>query len=85
MFDFIQIQVGYRLVNTFRPKQRLETARIVGGFPFMNQWVKQRDVLREKYCSEEALNQAKELLQKDEQSEAAFLGAQGVLLLHGLI
>jgi hypothetical protein len=51
----------------------------------MNVWVKQRDTLRERYCSEELLNQARELLQKDEQSEEAFLGAQGVLLLHGLI
>jgi hypothetical protein len=31
------------------------------------------------------LNQARELLQKDDQSEEAFLGAQGVLMLHGLI
>ncbi|MCE3234947.1 MAG: hypothetical protein K0Q50_1127 [Vampirovibrio sp.] len=51
----------------------------------MSQWTKKRDVLREKYCSEDALKQAKELLQKDEQTEEAFLGAQGILLLHGLI
>ncbi|HEY9745603.1 MAG TPA: hypothetical protein V6C99_05245 [Oculatellaceae cyanobacterium] len=51
----------------------------------MNTWVKQRDMLREKYCNEELLRQARELLQKEDQSEEAFLGAQGVLLLHGLI
>lgn len=51
----------------------------------MNQWNRKRDVLREKYCSEDALSQAKELLQKDEQTEEAFLGAQGILLLHGLL
>jgi hypothetical protein len=51
----------------------------------MNHWVKPRDILRDKYCSEDALKRAKELLQKDEQTEEAFLGAQGVLLLHGLI
>lgn len=44
-----------------------------------------RDILREKYCSEDALKNACEVLQRDEQSEEAFLGAQGVLLLHGLI
>lgn len=50
----------------------------------MSTWVKQRDILRE-YCSDELLNQARELLAKDDQSEEAFLGAQGVLMLHGLI
>lgn len=51
----------------------------------MSHWTKKRDVLREKYCSEDALKQAKELLQKDEQTEEAFLGAQGILILHGLL
>lgn len=51
----------------------------------MNAWVKQRDILRDKYGSDELLTQARELLQKEDQSEEAFLGAQGVLLLHGLI
>jgi len=52
----------------------------------MKKWIsKNRDVLHEKYCSEEALNQAKELLQRDEQSEEAFLGAQGVLMLQGML
>lgn len=51
----------------------------------MNQWTKKRDILSEKYCSEDSLKRAKEVLHKDDQSEEAFLGAQGVLLLHGLI
>ena len=51
----------------------------------MKRWVKERDILRDRYCSEELLKQARELLLQDEQSEEAFLGAQGVLLLHGLI
>jgi hypothetical protein len=50
----------------------------------MNVWVKKRDILRE-YCSDELLKQARELLQKEDQSEEAFLGAQGVFMLHGLI
>jgi hypothetical protein len=48
-------------------------------------WNKKRDVLREKYGSEDALKQAKELLVKDEQSEEGFLGAQAILMLQGLI
>jgi hypothetical protein len=51
----------------------------------MNNWTKKRDILAEKYGSDDALNRAKELLQATEQTEEAFLGAQGVLLLHGLI
>jgi hypothetical protein len=51
----------------------------------MNNWKKNRDILRERYSSDDALRKAKELLQKDEQTEEAFLGAQGILLLHGLI
>lgn len=51
----------------------------------MNGWTKKRDILKEKYCSEDALNKAEQLLRADDQSEEAFLGAQGVLLLQGLI
>lgn len=51
----------------------------------MMQWHKKRDTLREKYGSEEALKQARELLLKDEQSEEAFLGAQAVLMMQGLL
>lgn len=51
----------------------------------MNGWIKKRDILNDKYRSEDALNKAKKLLQADDQTEEAFLGAQGVLLLHGLI
>lgn len=51
----------------------------------MMSWNKKRDTLREKYGSEEALKQAKELLLKDEQSEEGFLGAQAILMLQGLI
>lgn len=48
-------------------------------------WFQKRDMLREKYCSEDSLQQARELLQKDEQTEEAFLGAQAVLLLQGFL
>jgi len=51
----------------------------------MKQWHKKRDALQEKFGSEEALQQARRLLQLDDQSEDAFLGAQAVLLLQGLI
>ena len=51
----------------------------------MSQWFKKRDVLQERFGSEEALHQAQRLLQQDEQSEDAFLGAQAVLLLQGMI
>lgn len=51
----------------------------------MNQWFKKRDVLKEKYGSEDALQKARQLLQLDEQSEDAFLGAQAVLMLQGLL
>jgi len=51
----------------------------------MSQWHKKRDVLMEKYGNEEALQKARKVLQLEEQSEDAFLGAQAVLLLQGLI
>ena len=51
----------------------------------MNQWFKKRDVLQEKYGNAEALQMARQLLQLEEQSEDAFLGAQAVLLLQGLL
>ncbi|MGE0201073.1 MAG: hypothetical protein AB7P76_08905 [Candidatus Melainabacteria bacterium] len=43
------------------------------------------DVLRQRYGSEKALNEARKVLERDEQSEEAFLGAQAVLLLNGII
>ena len=51
----------------------------------MNNYNRKRDILRERYSNEDALRKANEVLQKGEQSEEAFLGAQGVLLLNGLI
>ena len=51
----------------------------------MNLWSKKRDMLQEKYGSEEALQKARHLHQLDEQTEVAFLGAQAVLMLQGLI
>jgi hypothetical protein len=51
----------------------------------MNQWSKKRDLLQEKYGSEEALKKARHLLQLDEQTEDAFLGAQAVLMLQGML
>lgn len=51
----------------------------------MMQWHKKRDVLREKFGSDEALRQAREVLLKEEQTEEAFLGAQAVLMMQGLL
>jgi hypothetical protein len=51
----------------------------------MNPWFKKRDVLQEKYGNAEALQIARQLLHLEEQSEDAFLGAQAVLLLQGLL
>ncbi len=51
----------------------------------MSQWFKKRDLLQERYGSEETLKQAQRLLQQDEQSEDAFLGAQAVLFLQGVL
>lgn len=51
----------------------------------MNNLKKKQDLLRERYGSEDVLMKARAVLQSDEQSEEAFLGAQGILLLHGLI
>lgn len=51
----------------------------------MNNWRKQQDILREKYCNNDVLKRAVEVLHSDDQTEEAFLGAQGILLLHGLI
>lgn len=44
-----------------------------------------RDILKEKYGSEESLNRAQKVLHCDEQTEEAFLGAQAILMLHGKI
>ena len=46
---------------------------------------KTSDILNLKFLNEESLENAKALLNKDEQSEEAFLGAQAVLMLHGLL
>lgn len=43
------------------------------------------DVLAEKFCNDEILQVAKLLLGKPDQSEEEFLGAQGVLLINGLL
>ncbi len=51
----------------------------------MLNWTKKRDLLREKYGSDEALQKATELLRQDEQSEEGFLGAQAVLMMQGLL
>ena len=43
------------------------------------------EVLADRYGTEEALTVARRLLESEDQSEEAFLGAQGIMLLHGLI
>lgn len=43
------------------------------------------DLLSEKYVNEKMLTVAQDLLSEEDQTEEAFLGAQGVLLLAGLI
>lgn len=47
------------------------------------QW--HQDILNELYGDDCTLQRAHAVLHRDDQSEEAFLGAQGVLLLHGLI
>ncbi|MEB3286774.1 MAG: hypothetical protein VKJ04_04670 [Vampirovibrionales bacterium] len=44
-----------------------------------------KDILKERFGSSHALGFAKNVLESDEQSEEAFLGAQAVLMLQGLI
>ncbi len=43
------------------------------------------DILTEKFNNNRMLTVAKEVLAEGEQSEEAFLGAQGILLLNGLL
>lgn len=43
------------------------------------------DVLTEKFCNDEILQVAKLLLGRPDQTEEEFLGAQGVLLINGLL
>ena len=53
----------------------------------MIQWFKNknREVLEEKYCRDEVVEKALAMLSREDQSEEGFLGAQGVLMLCGLI
>lgn len=51
----------------------------------MNQWLRKQDIVLERYCQDDYVHQAREMLMRDEQSEEGFLGAQGVLLLCGLL
>ncbi len=43
------------------------------------------DILTEKFSNDRMLTVARETLSSGEQSEEAFLGAQGILLLNGLL
>jgi hypothetical protein len=43
------------------------------------------DNILDRFCDEDILEKAQAVLRQDEQSEEAFLGAQGVLFLRGLI
>jgi hypothetical protein len=51
----------------------------------MAQWEKRRDILRERYCNDDVIHQALDVLQREEQSEEAFLGAQVIMLLCGFL
>lgn len=44
-----------------------------------------KDILVEKYCSKEQLHCAFTVLNRLEQSEEAFLGAQAILMLNGVL
>jgi hypothetical protein len=49
-------------------------------------FIKDQDILSQKFCKKSVLTTAKQLLSTDEDiSEEVFLGAQGVLLLNGLL
>lgn len=43
------------------------------------------DILAKRYVKPNLLNTAQELLREDELTEEAFLGAQGVLLINGML
>ncbi len=47
--------------------------------------MRKRDVLEQKFGTNNALEKARQLLEAKDQSEEAFLGAQVVMLLHGMI
>jgi hypothetical protein len=47
--------------------------------------LKKRDILKERFGNQQALEKARKMLEKEDQSEEQFLGAQGILILHGLI
>lgn len=49
----------------------------------MSQRSQTRDFLYDRYCREDLIRQACEVLQRDDQTEEEFLGAQGVLMLCG--
>lgn len=53
--------------------------------PSSGHMMRKRDILQDKFGSTFALEKARKLLEADEQTEEAFLGAQAVLLLQGLI
>ena len=44
-----------------------------------------RDILKEKFGNQKAIEKARKMLEEEDQSEEQFLGAQGILILHGLI
>ncbi len=47
--------------------------------------MKDWDLLWDRYGSDETLSVAKALLETEDQTEEAFLGAQGIMMLHGLL
>ena len=47
--------------------------------------MRKSDVLREKFGTNNALEKARQLLEATDQTEEAFLGAQAIMLLHGMI
>ena len=51
----------------------------------MRKEVRKQDKLNRRFKTDEALEYAKRMLEAPDQSEEEFLGAQGGLLLHGLL
>jgi hypothetical protein len=43
------------------------------------------ELLGDRFCDDDVIRQAWDVLHRDEQTEEAFLGAQGVLMLCGLL
>lgn len=52
---------------------------------FVNNISMDKDILSDRFCNPNALSKAREILKDENISEEAFLGAQGVLMINGLL